>query len=415
MANRPMIACLPARITVACLGLVFSQACGGGGTNSSGATAGSSNASAGSGGHTAEGGAAGRASSGGGQSSGGMGGTAISTAGNGAGGASAGSPGSGGTVNVGGAPGSAGSGGSPHMTHPGECIYPPTASERKAPPFTLPAPANPNGLILRFMNNCPQSLWVHADGIPGGVVELAGRQAGQAPTEKVYDWPGLAGRISVNEGSADGFNINFLEMNANKQALNVNLSNVDWVGLPVEVKGDNPSKCLTACYTPLAHMMDGCPAQLLDSAHQVCQAPKNWCNGNNAKDSLCTALDAAGAAVIANDPKCKDGGSIQQAGTGASIYACGPSASGNHFWDQNPICCAEVNRGYLTDVNDPANDDTQNCNYYKTGPFSTYSAYAQTVCPFVYAFAYDDVNNQSGYQPCTGAKEMDVTWCPGDP
>ncbi|HWZ90370.1 MAG TPA: hypothetical protein VNW92_16015, partial [Polyangiaceae bacterium] len=306
-------------------------------------------------------------------------------------------------------------GGSPHMTHPGQCIYPPTASERKAPPFTLPAPANPAGLILRYMNNCPQSLWVHAAGIPGGVVELPGRQAGQAPAEQVYDWPGLSGRMSVTEGSANGFNINFLEMNANKQALNVNLSNVDWVGLPVEVKGNDPSKCLTGCYTPLAHMMDGCPTQLLDATHQVCQAPKDWCaNGSNASDALCTALDAAGAAVIANDPKCQAGGSISQAGTGWKIYGCAGNGS-THFWDQNPYCCAEANRGYLSDVNDPANDETQNCNYYKTAPFSTYSAYAQTVCPFVYSFAYDDVNNQSGFQSCQGATEMDVTWCPGDP
>ncbi|HEY4103050.1 MAG TPA: beta-1,3-glucanase family protein, partial [Polyangiaceae bacterium] len=221
--------------------------------------------------------------------------------------------------------------------------------------------------------------------------------------------------MSVNQDSANGYNINFIEMNANKQALNVNLSNVDWVGLPVEVKGNDPSKCLTACYTPLAQMMSGCPTQLLDNTHHVCQAPKDWCaNANNAKDPLCTALDAAGAAVIANDPKCTAGGSIAAAGTGWKIYGCAGNNNEN-FWDQNPYCCAEVNRGYLSDVNDPAKDDTQNCNYYKTMPFSTYSAYSQTVCPFVYSFAYDDVNNQSGFQSCQGATEMDVTWCPGDP
>jgi hypothetical protein len=301
------------------------------------------------------------------------------------------------------------------MTHPGQCIYPPVASQRKAPAFTLPAPANPAGLVLRLMNNCPQTLWVHAAGIPNGEVQLDGKQAGQAPAEKVYDWPGLGGRMSVFEGTDNGYNINFLEMNANKTALNVNLSNVDWVGLPVEVKGNDPAKCLTACYTPLAHMMDGCPAPLLDATHQVCQAPKDWCaNPANATNALCTALDAAGAAIIANDPKCKAGGSISAAGTGWKIYGCAGNDNEN-FWDQNPYCCAEANRGYLSDVNDPATDDTQNCNYYKTAPFSTYSAYAQTVCPFVYSFAYDDVNNQSGYQACQGATEMDVTWCPGDP
>ncbi|HEX3775796.1 MAG TPA: beta-1,3-glucanase family protein [Polyangiaceae bacterium] len=387
-----------------------------GAANSSSGSAGSVNGAAGSavasGGQGNAGSASGGQSASAGTSSGVAG--SVANGGNSSSGSANGGNANGGASSAGNS-GSAGSAGSPMMTHPGQCIYPPQASERKAPPFTLPAPQNPAGLVLRLMNNCPQDLWVHANGIPNGVVELAGKQAGQAPTEQVYDWPGLSGRMSVNEGSANGYNVNFIEMNANKQALNVNLSNVDWVGLPVEVRGNDPSKCLTACYTPLAQMMNGCPQQLLDTTHHVCQAPKDWCaNANNAQDPLCTALDAAGAAVIANDPKCKAGGSIDAAGTGWKIYGCAGNNNEN-FWDQNPYCCAEVNRGYLSDVNDPAKDETQNCNYYKTMPFSTYSAYAQTVCPFVYSFAYDDVNNQSGFQSCQGATEMDVTWCPGDP
>ena len=301
-------------------------------------------------------------------------------------------------------------------THPGQSIYPPMASQRKAPAFTLPAPANPAGLILRYMNNCPQTLWVHADGIPGGVVQLPGRVAGQPPTEKVYDWPGLGGRMSVYEDTDNGYQINFFEMNANKQALNVNLSNVDWVGLPVEIRSDTKTNCLTACYQPLAKMMDGCPAQLLDATHHVCTAPKNWCAiPANANDPLCTALDAAGAAIIANDPKCKFAGAAAAAGTGAAIYGCEGGPNNVHFWDQSAYCCAEANRGYLADVNDPGKDKTQNGNYYKTMPYNTYAAYSQSICPYVYSFAYDDYNDQSGIQACLGATEMDVTWCPGDP
>jgi hypothetical protein len=302
------------------------------------------------------------------------------------------------------------------LTQPGQSFYPPMASERKAPPFTLPPPANLVGLILRYMNNCPQTLWVHADGIPGGVVQLPGRVAGQPPTEKVFDWPGLAGRMSVFEEKDNGYQINFFEMNADKKALNVNLSNVDWVGLPVEIRSDTKSNCLTACYQPLAKMMDGCPAQLLDATHKVCTAPKNWCaNPTNAKDPLCSALDAAGAAIIANDPKCKFAGGAAAAGTGAVIYGCAGGPNNVHFWDQSAYCCAEANRGYLTDTNDPGQDKTQNANYYKMMPYSTYSAYSQTICPFIYSFAYDDYNDQSGIQACQGATEMDVTWCPGDP
>jgi hypothetical protein len=332
-----------------------------------------------------------------------------------AGGGSAGSmsvAGAGGAVIAnGGAVGAAGA-----ATHPGQSFYPPMASQRKAPAFTLPAPANPAGLILRYMNNCPQTLWVHADGIPGGVVQLPGRVAGQPPTEKVYDWPGLGGRMTVYEDADNGYQINFFEMNANKQALNVNLSNVDWVGLPVEIRSDTKTNCLTGCYQPLANMLDGCPPQLLDATHKVCTAPKNWCaNATNAKDPLCTALDAAGAAIIANDPKCKFAGSATAAGTGAAIYGCEGGPNNVHFWDQSAYCCAEANRGYLSDVNDPGKDKTQNGNYYKMMPYNTYAAYSQTICPYVYSFAYDDYNDQSGIQACLGATEMDVTWCPGDP
>jgi hypothetical protein len=295
------------------------------------------------------------------------------------------------------------------VAHPGECIYPPHASQRKAPNFTLPAPANPVGLILRLMNNCPLDLWVHAAGIPNGLVELKPKQTGLAPAEQVYDWPGLGGRISVTRDSANGFPIHFLEMNAKRgAALNVNLSNVDWVGIPAEVRGNNPSTCLTACYSPLANMMNGCPAKLLDATNHICQAPKNWCaNAANATDPICTSIVMAAQAATTADAKCAGGKANLNA---SNIYGCGGT-----FWSASPYCCAEVTRGYKTDVNDPARDMTQNCNYYQQEPYSDYSKYSQTVCPFVYSFAYDDFNNQSGFQTCQGATEMDITWCPGDP
>ena len=388
----------------------FNSAGGGAGPTSGGAGSGGASlptagaVGSGAGATSVAGSTNGGASTGGTTATGGAGAGGMSVAGSTSGG-------SGGAVTSnGGAAGAAGA-----MTHPGQSFYPPTASERKAPEFTLPAPANPAGLILRYMNNCPQTLWVHAAGIPGGVVQLPGRVAGQPPTEKVYDWPGLGGRMSVFEGTDNGYQINFFEMNADKKALNVNLSNVDWVGLPVEIRSDTKTKCLTGCYQPLAKMMDGCPPQLLDATHKVCTAPKNWCaNANNAKDPLCSALDAAGAAIIANDPKCKFAPGAAAAGTGAAIYGCAGGPGGN-FWNQSPYCCAKANRGYLTDLNDLGNDKTQNANYYKMMPYSTYSAYSQTICPFIYSFAYDDWNDQSGIQGCPGATEMDVTWCPGDP
>jgi hypothetical protein len=293
----------------------------------------------------------------------------------------------------------------------GQCIYPPVPSERTAPAFALPAPANPAGLILRLMNNCPIDLWVSGTNL--AALELKPKQAGMPPAEVVKDWPGGgAGRISAYLDSANGFEVTFMEFNAAKGvALNADLSNVDWVGLPVEVSGSNPATCSTGCYQPYAHMMDACPPVLLDKAHNICQAPKNWCAlGNNYMDPLCQLIVTAAQAVTANDPKCAGGAGEVGAMNAANIYGCG-----GNFWNNSPYCCAEVTRGYKTDVNDPAKDPSQNCNYYKEEPYSPYSAYSQGICPFIYSFAYDDWNAQSGFDTCNGALEMDITYCPGDP
>jgi hypothetical protein len=295
--------------------------------------------------------------------------------------------------------------------HPAECIVPPVASQRKAPLFDAdgkhPAPPNPAGLVLRLMNNCPLDLWVYGINLPA--VELPPKQAGQPPAEEVYDWPGGGGRIYASEGSANGFTIDFVAFNAAKgQALNIDLSNVEWVGIPAEVRGDDPSTCLTACYSPLSTILNGCPPQLLDSTHHICQAPKNWCaNAANLNDPLCASAVTMATSVAAADPKCSAAATDLNP---ADIYGCaGP------FWSTSPYCCAELTRGYKTDIDDPGKDPTQNCDYYEEPPYSLYSAYSQTVCPFVYSFAYDDWNSQSGYAACAGAQEMDITYCPGDP
>ncbi len=320
------------------------------------------------------------------------------------------STGAGGTTS-GGALGDASSPGNDASTvvpmHPGQCIYPPTLAQRKAPAWPPTQIVNPKGLIFRFMNNCPMTLWAQVAGVPGGVVELATK------TWKEYDLPNVNGRISVFENAAPGqagsYQINFMELNARPgMALNYNLSNVDWVGLPVEVNGIGTDRTcgVTACYTPLANMLNGCPPSLVDNTHHTCQAPKNYCSSPaHATEALCTALDQAGAAAIMSDPKCTAGGSLAQAGSGSKIYGCAG------FWGGSPYCCAKVNRGY----GGANNDNTQNCNYYKTEPYSSYSKYAQTVCPYVYSFAYDDVNDQSGFHTCNKGTELDVTWCPGDP
>jgi hypothetical protein len=183
------------------------------------------------------------------------------------------------------------------------------------------------------------------------------------------------------------------------------------MGLPLEIngKGTSPSCAVTACYAPLADLTKGCPAELLDSVNGKCLSPYGYCsNATHATEPFCTALDQAAADTLATDPMCKAGGSLAQAGSGAKIFGC---ASGT-FWGGSPYCCARVNRG---SPGTTSNDNTQNCLYYKTPPYNVYAAHSHSVCPYLYAFAYDDWNDQSGYHACTGGTGADVTFCPGDP
>jgi hypothetical protein len=299
----------------------------------------------------------------------------------------------------------------PCGTKAGQCECQPTLSERKAPQFPPSQIPNPKGLLFRFMNNCPMTLWLKFAGAPnGGTVMLASK------TTQEFDLATLHGRVTAYKnaapGSAGSVEAEFFELTADPgKALNYNLSFVDYMGLPMEIngKGPQPSCGLTACYAPLAQLTAGCPAQLLDKTNAKCMSMFSYCNNAaHATEAFCTSLDQSAANTIATDPMCKAGGSLAQAGSGAKIMGC---ATGS-FWSGSPYCCAKVNRNA---TNGAGNDNTQNCTYYKTPPYNVYAAYSHSVCPYLYAFAYDDWNDQSGYHACAGGTGADITYCPGDP
>jgi hypothetical protein len=355
-----------------------------------------------------------------GSTTGAAGDTGAAGAVNPTGAAGAGSAGSGaGTAGAGGTTGAAGAGptgaaGSPPRvpcgTKAGQCECQPTLSERKAPAFPATAITAPKGLLFRFMNNCPMTLWLKFAGAPGGMVTLPTK------TTQELDMATLHGRVTAYKnaapGGANSVEAEFFELTADPgKALNYNLSFVDYMGLPLEIHGmgSSPSCGLTACYAPLADLIKGCPAQLLDAANGKCMSMFSYCNNaTHAQEAFCTSLDQSAANVLKNDPMCKAGGTLAQAGSGAAIFGC---ATGS-FWSGSPYCCAEVNRG---SAGTTSNDNTQNCSYYKTPPFNVYAAYSHSVCPYLYAFAYDDWNDQSGYHACTGGTGAEITYCPGDP
>jgi hypothetical protein len=298
----------------------------------------------------------------------------------------------------------------PCGTKAGQCECQPTLSERKAPQFPPTQIPQPKGLLFRFMNNCPMTLWLKFAGAPGGMVTLPSKSTQE------FDLPTLHGRVTAYKNAAPGgagsVEAEFFELTADPgKALNYNLSFVDYMGLPMEINGKGPpASCgLTACYAPLAQLTAGCPTQLLDKTNAKCMSMFSYCNNAaHATEAFCTSLDQLASDTIANDPMCKAGGSLAAAGSGAKIMGC---ATGS-FWSGSPYCCAKVNRNAS---NGAGNDNTQNCTYYKTQPYNVYAAYSHSVCPYLYAFAYDDWNDQSGYHACAGGTGADITYCPGDP
>jgi hypothetical protein len=298
----------------------------------------------------------------------------------------------------------------PCGTKAGQCECEPTLAERKAPAFPPTKITAPQGLLFRFMNNCPMTLWLKFAGAPGGTVTLPSKATQE------FDMPTLHGRViaytNAAPGGAGSVEAEFFELTADPgKALNYNLSFVDYMGLPLEINGKGPpASCgLTACYAPLADLVKGCPTQLLDAVNGKCNSMFSYCNNAaHAQEAFCTSLDQSAAMTLANDPMCKAGGTLAEAGSGAAILGCATKT----FWSTSPYCCAKVNRG---SAGTTSNDDTQNCDYYKTPPYNVYAAYSHSVCPYLYAFAYDDWNAQSGYHACTGGTGADITYCPGDP
>jgi hypothetical protein len=284
---------------------------------------------------------------------------------------------------------------------------PPTAGTRQAPPFGPPQ-LTTSGLLVRVMNHCPFPLWVVGQGNDGngGTHTLSpDNLALQTDQTQDYDAQSFFGsaRVTVYRDGSMSTPAQFVELNYGNGQLGYNVSYVDFLGLPVEVAA---SCGTTACYAPLATLLDGCPSNLRQGDR--CVSPRSWCAGANAGSAYCHALDATAQAAL-QLPECQTDLAAYRAQYGAnapigatpSVYAC------TDFWSASPFCCAVVNRGVVG-----ATDPSDYCGYYQTTPYNTYAKWVHEKCPVIYAFPYDDAEGQSGYHQCA-AKEIRITWCPG--
>jgi hypothetical protein len=237
-----------------------------------------------------------------------------------------------------------------------------------------------------------------------------------------YSAPASFGAARVNATwvdptgpNPDGNAYDKIELTIGGGSMNYNITYVDWLALPVRAAavdsncpqngGFNPT---VSCNVPVASVLSGCPAGLLDGKR--CLSAGLFCSiGANQSSAFCHALDNPLQTCEAQNPSTCGIAGTEGDGT-PNVYGC------SGYFDSQPPAhplgnqwCAALNRGMLSD---PTN--TNAALYYKNAPFNTYAKWVHDTCPGIYAFPYDDFPSnagQSGFRSCT-ANRLDVTFCP---
>ena len=203
------------------------------------------------------------------------------------------------------------------------------------------------------------------------------------------------------QGQNDEIEMNF-GTSGSGESMNTDVTYVDWLALPSRIQAiGSGSGCTTVgCEVPQSQVLKGCPGSLLSG--QECLSAGSYClNPNNNGDPFCHALDSQVTTCASEYSDC----SGAAGSTTAEVYSC----SGT-FFSQNPEYCAALNRGVLSQPG----ASTPPSAFYVNPPFNNYSQWVHQTCPNIYAFPYDDYGstNQSSDETCTGATQLNITWCP---
>lgn len=279
---------------------------------------------------------------------------------------------------------------------------------------------------FNVINRCNFPLTIEAKNNDGIVLQPDLAQLGPGEWQQYpvpAEWP--AGRINaytqdpvVNPEAHDK-----VEVTVGGGKMNYNITYVDYVSLPSEMRAVGPNCQKTAdfdptigCYVPRAEVLGGCPDDLLDG--ERCLSANLYCaKGANKDTPYCHALDGEIAKCVAQNPDTC--GIAMKLGSGTpEVYGCA-----GYFDSQPPKCappsetchaegnkwCAALNRGMLA-----APEETDSTQYYQQAPYNTYAKWVHDTCPGIYAFAYDDYPsnaNQSGFRACE-APRLDIVFCP---
>jgi len=273
------------------------------------------------------------------------------------------------------------------------------------------APASGPGVLVNVTNDCPFDLWIHAVA-QEAALQPDNAHLAQGATQSYHaplTW--TAGRVyayfegpdsSGNpQGQNDKIEANFY-VTSGSEYVNSDITYVDWVALPSQIQTlGTGSDCTTVgCQVPSTSILAGCPSTLL-SGHECLSAGYYCLTAGQPNDPYCHALDSQIAACASEYPDCAGAAGS----TTAQVYSCSGA-----FFGASTEYCAALNRGVLAT---PA-ASTPPSAFYQTPPFDTYAQWVHQKCPGIYAFPYDDFGstNQSSDHTCTGATQMNVTFCP---
>ena len=276
---------------------------------------------------------------------------------------------------------------------------------------TMDATGPSTGLVVQVTNSCPIDVWIHGVGQEGTLapdnVHLApgASQRYNPPltwtAARIYAYLEAPDSSGTPQGQNDKVEMNFGTTNGSEWT-NTDVTYVDWLALPSRIQAiGSGSGCTTVgCEVPYAQILNGCPPSLLSG--RECLSAGSYCLNPSADgDPFCHLLDSQVSGCASEYSDCAGAAGS----TTAEVYSCSGA-----FFSQNPEYCAALNRGVLAEPG----ATTPPSAFYMTAPFNQYSAWVHQTCPAIYAFPYDDYgsSNQSSDETCTGATQLNITFCP---
>jgi hypothetical protein len=290
----------------------------------------------------------------------------------------------------------------------------------------LAAPAQ-----LTIKNNCDFEIKPFFDGgdampaIPAGQSTSAGQLTAPIKGSRMYFGP--SDFIDKSDAAQKEY-LGFLEFNAAGEAINLNPSMINYVGLPMvfeKLKGGNvveQTGCTSANYQGLAsfqsHIQNYCPGTMkkLDSETEL-----YYCSSTYSKNIDGTKIDSDWdvAATISSStlfPQSTCSASKLGDGDAAKINIGNCQPADCLFFGKGHATCAEMNRGSSED-HDPSTFYSKPSPYDPTKDvkwqFNPYAAFVHLICgPTIFAFPTDDTGAHGGYISAGSGEEAVITICP---